>query len=130
LAKYQISKSFVFSPFVDYFWNYNQNDIFLNESQEERAFSELQRFEEKIHFEISNFSCLLNKTGKIFESENVRSGGFKFYVIVKIQEHKRGLGIYLHCETDNDKKYIHFLINNEFIEKMYMINLGIFLGVF
>jgi hypothetical protein len=48
----QISKSFVFSPFVDYFWNDNQNDIFLNESQEERAFSELQRFEEKIHFEI------------------------------------------------------------------------------
>lgn len=48
----QMSKSFVFSPFVDYFWNDNQNDIFLNESQEERAFSELQRFEEKIHFEI------------------------------------------------------------------------------
>nr|BDA97728.1 envelope membrane protein [Rhodomonas sp. NIES-698]BDA98694.1 envelope membrane protein [Rhodomonas sp. NIES-1730] len=48
----QVSKSFVFSPFVDYFWNDNQNDIFLNESQEERAFSELQRFEEKIHFEI------------------------------------------------------------------------------
>ena len=42
----------IFSPFIDYFWNDNQSDIFLNASQEERAFSELQRFEEKIHFEI------------------------------------------------------------------------------
>src|SRR5210317_1315844 len=48
----QVSKSFVFSPFIDYFWSDTQSDIFLNESQEERAFSELQRFEEKIHFEI------------------------------------------------------------------------------
>ena len=48
----QISRNFVFSPFIDYFWNDNQSDIFLNASQEERAFAELQRFEEKIHFEI------------------------------------------------------------------------------
>ena len=48
----QVSKSFVFSPFIDYFWSDTQSDIFLNESQEERAFCELQRFEEKIHFEI------------------------------------------------------------------------------
>lgn len=48
----QLSKSFIFSPFIDYFWNEKNNAIFLNASQEERAFSELQRFEEKIHFEI------------------------------------------------------------------------------
>jgi hypothetical protein len=48
----QLSKSVIFSPFIDYFWNEKQTDIFLNASQEERAFSELQRFEEKIHFEI------------------------------------------------------------------------------
>lgn len=48
----QLSKGVVFSPFIDYFWNEKRLDIFLNASQEERAFSELQRFEEKIHFEI------------------------------------------------------------------------------
>ena len=48
----QVTKNFVFSPFIDYFWSDTQSDIFLNESQEERAFSELQRFEEKVHFEI------------------------------------------------------------------------------
>jgi hypothetical protein len=48
----QVSKNFIFSPFIDYFWNEKTNTVFLNASQEERAFSELQRFEEKIHFEI------------------------------------------------------------------------------
>nr|YP_009500299.1 chloroplast envelope membrane protein [Gracilariopsis heteroclada]AXE43461.1 chloroplast envelope membrane protein [Gracilariopsis heteroclada] len=48
----QTSKSFVFGPLVNYLWNRDENIIFLNQSQEERAFAELQRFEEKLHFEI------------------------------------------------------------------------------
>nr|ARO91181.1 heme binding protein cemA [Flintiella sanguinaria] len=48
----QLSKSLIFNPAVDYFWNKNATPIFLNPSQEERAFSELQRFEERINFEI------------------------------------------------------------------------------
>lgn len=48
----QISKKLLFSPFVNYIWNKNNQSIFLNHSQEERAFAELQRFEEKLHFEI------------------------------------------------------------------------------
>lgn len=48
----QLSKSFVFGPCINYFWNQQNHNIFLNESQEEKAFAELQRFEEKLHFEI------------------------------------------------------------------------------
>nr|YP_010338178.1 chloroplast envelope membrane protein [Erythrolobus coxiae]UNJ17763.1 chloroplast envelope membrane protein [Erythrolobus coxiae] len=48
----QLSKSLLFNPMIDYFWNKEVTPIFLNPSQEERAFSELQRFEEKINFEI------------------------------------------------------------------------------
>ena len=48
----QLSKNFIFNPCINYFWNQNKHSIFLNASQEERAFSELQRFEEKLHFEI------------------------------------------------------------------------------
>ena len=48
----QVSKTLIFGPAVDYFWNRYQPDIFLNESQEERAFAELQRYEERVHFEI------------------------------------------------------------------------------
>nr|YP_010337357.1 chloroplast envelope membrane protein [Pulvinaster venetus]UNJ16942.1 chloroplast envelope membrane protein [Pulvinaster venetus] len=48
----QLSKSLVVGPCVDYCWNHYKPNIFLNSSQEERAFSELEQFEEKIHFEI------------------------------------------------------------------------------
>jgi len=48
----QISKIFLLDPIITYFWNKNSNYVFLNESQEERAFADLQRFEEKIHFDI------------------------------------------------------------------------------
>lgn len=48
----QLSKYFIISPFINYFWNHNEYNIFLNDSQEERAFAELARFEEKLHFNI------------------------------------------------------------------------------
>nr|YP_009398237.1 Envelope membrane protein [Thaumatella adunca]ARW67423.1 Envelope membrane protein [Thaumatella adunca] len=48
----QLSKTFFLDPLINYLWNNNSSYIFLNHSQEERAFAELQRFEEKLHFEI------------------------------------------------------------------------------
>eukprot|EP00741_Cyanophora_paradoxa_P021442 tig00021352_g20699.t1 len=44
-------KTFVFGPIVDMRQS-QQSEIFLNETMEERAFSELQRFEERLHFEM------------------------------------------------------------------------------
>lgn len=48
----QATKNFFLGPVIDYLWNAEDPNLFLNESQEERAFAELQRFEEKIHFEV------------------------------------------------------------------------------
>lgn len=48
----QLSKILLFGPCVDYYWNHYKPEMFLNLSQEERAFAELQQFEERIHFEI------------------------------------------------------------------------------
>ena len=48
----QVVKNFFLGPIIDYAWNIEDPNLFLNESQEERAFAELQRFEEKVHFEI------------------------------------------------------------------------------
>lgn len=48
----QIPRSVVFEPLIESFLTNNQLDIFLNSSQEERAFAELKRFEEKIRFEL------------------------------------------------------------------------------
>lgn len=58
----QATKNFFLGPIIDYAWNIEDPNLFLNESQEERAFAELQRFQEKIHFEIL--------IGKIPEASN------------------------------------------------------------
>lgn len=56
----QAAKNFFLGPVIDYIWNIEDPNLFLNESQEERAFSELQRFEEKTHFEV-----LIGKTPQV-----------------------------------------------------------------
>nr|QCI04397.1 Envelope membrane protein [Antithamnion hubbsii] len=56
----QLSKSFIVGPLVDYFWNKHNHDIFINKSQEERAFAELERFEEELHFDM-----LIGKLGQL-----------------------------------------------------------------
>nr|WGH13744.1 Envelope membrane protein [Lophurella pseudocorticata] len=48
----QISKISILDPLINHLWNRNSSNIFLNRSQEERAFADLQRFEENLHFEI------------------------------------------------------------------------------
>lgn len=58
----QGSKHLIISPMVNYFWNQQHHSIFLNKSQEERAFAELQLFEEKIYFEM-----LIGKSGYVSE---------------------------------------------------------------
>nr|YP_009397831.1 Envelope membrane protein [Sonderella linearis]ARW67017.1 Envelope membrane protein [Sonderella linearis] len=48
----QISKNFFLDPIINNFWNKNSAYIFINNSQQERAFADLQRFEEQLHFDI------------------------------------------------------------------------------
>lgn len=47
----EISKAVLFKPVIEYFWNKNQPEIFLNHSQQERAFQQLKNFEEQLYFE-------------------------------------------------------------------------------
>lgn len=46
-----LSKQFLFKPAVEYIWNTQQSTIFLNISQEKRAFQQIENFEEKLYFE-------------------------------------------------------------------------------
>jgi hypothetical protein len=46
-----ISKFFLITPLVDYIWNCQQHEIFLNTYQQNRALFELRAFEEKLYFE-------------------------------------------------------------------------------
>lgn len=47
----ELSKTIIFKPLIEYFWNKNQTEIFLNHSQQERAFQQLKDFEEQLYFE-------------------------------------------------------------------------------
>ena len=67
----QISKSFIIGPIIDYLWNQHEHSIFINESQEERAFAELERFEEKLHFDI--LIGKLNNTSQINVNNQIRN---------------------------------------------------------
>ena len=44
-------KALVFTPIIEHFWNSHQSEIFLNQYQEKRAFSEMHDFSEKMFFE-------------------------------------------------------------------------------
>ena len=46
-----LSKLFFITPFVEYIWNTQQNEIFLNIEQQNSALAELKFFEEKMYFE-------------------------------------------------------------------------------
>jgi len=46
------SKVFVFGPLIDYWWQKQEFTIFLNPSQQIRAFEELQTYEENLRFDI------------------------------------------------------------------------------
>lgn len=47
----ELSKVIFFKPLIEYLWNKTQHEIFLNHSQQERAFQELKNFEEQLYFE-------------------------------------------------------------------------------
>ncbi|MEM5838691.1 hypothetical protein AAHH59_10225, partial [Pediococcus acidilactici] len=47
---HQLSKQIIVGPLVDQFRDREENAIFLNDEMEERAFVEMQRFEERIKF--------------------------------------------------------------------------------
>lgn len=46
-----LARTYVLKPLTEYLWNTQQTEIFLNGYQENRAFSELHDFEEKLFFE-------------------------------------------------------------------------------
>ena len=69
LASY-FAKSAIFLPLAKYVWNTQQNEIFLNSYQEDRAFLEMQEFEEKIFFE-SLISEAKEKPLNVFDDTSV-----------------------------------------------------------
>lgn len=47
----QLAKAVLLTPAIEYLWNTQQKEIFLNSYQEDRALQEIQNFSEKAYFE-------------------------------------------------------------------------------
>lgn len=47
----QLAKTILLTPAIEYLWNTQQKEIFLNSYQEDRALHEIQNFSEKAYFE-------------------------------------------------------------------------------
>nr|YP_010987480.1 envelope membrane protein [Hydrocytium acuminatum]WOR09525.1 envelope membrane protein [Hydrocytium acuminatum] len=59
-----LTKNYIFKPFIDYYWQQQQKQIFLNFDLEEHAFVEIRNFEEKIYFESFTESKTSTKLAK------------------------------------------------------------------
>lgn len=74
-------KNFLLIPLTENFWNTQQSEIFLNSYQQDRAFTELKKFQEKLYFEYllndleifptESFSNKLYKNSKFSIDENL-----------------------------------------------------------
>ena len=60
-----LAKTFFLNPATEYLWNTQQNEIFLNSYQEDRALREMEDFSEKVYFE-----SLLNEEATVSLAED------------------------------------------------------------
>jgi len=74
-------KTFVIQPLIYKYWSQETSKIFLNSSQEEKALTELKKFERKIQFEV-----LLGKTPEL--SSNIVEQKVKDKAIALSQKYK------------------------------------------
>ena len=115
-------KNFLLIPVTENLWNSQQPEIFLNSYQQERAFHELQKFQEKLYFDYlltdiekplgTNFFDLpINKTkARVYEKN-------KITVNEKYSKYSYKLIESLNHKSFLNKSYFHLLsIDNTNIE--------------
>ena len=73
------SKSFLITPIIEYLWNQNDKQIFLNSYQQNRALTELKSFEEKIYFDslCDDKKYLFSSETNIFETTSDQKDLFR-----------------------------------------------------
>nr|ANB40239.1 chloroplast envelope membrane protein [Koshicola spirodelophila] len=64
-----LTKTYIFRPLIEYYWDGKQSEIFLNVELQERAFYEIHNFEEKMYFE----SLVKHNNKNSFFGENPNS---------------------------------------------------------
>ncbi len=118
-------KNFLLIPITENLWNTHQPEIFLNSYQQNRAFHELQKFEEKLYFEYllndMTFSTESNLDTKLFEKNNFMSDKF-----IKITDQKNFFSSYyfnkftinneVNINTSNFKKFVQQKLQHKTVE--------------
>jgi CemA family len=115
-------KNFLLIPVTENLWNRQQPEIFLNSYQQERAFHELQKFQEKLYFDYlltdiekplgtNSFDLPINKTeARVYEKD-------KITVNEKYSKYSYKLIESLNHKSFLNKSYFHLLsIDNTNIE--------------
>ena len=83
LLTQQFSKNIIISPIVDYFRTQTDAEVFLNLEMEEDALHELQRFDERLRFEV-----LIGKVAPLDELEIEETVREKAFEIEEVYRHR------------------------------------------
>lgn len=108
-------KNFLLIPVTENLWNKQQPEIFLNSYQQERAFHELQKFQEKLYFDYllndiekpldtNSFDLSINKAEAIFSDKD------KIKVNEKHSKYSSRLIESLNHKSFLNKSYFNLLI--------------------
>lgn len=74
LTVHFLTKNLILTPLIEYLWNNNKNDIFLNSTQQEQALNELQDFENEIYFELLVAPQVSSNTEGKDNNKNIENG--------------------------------------------------------
>lgn len=102
-------KNILILPITEYFWNNLQSEIFINSSQQNRAFDQIQKYEEKLYFEkILNFSTIENIEDLV---ETVTSNNYQEEMMhLAIQYNQQSIISLTNCLSDIIAIIILFLL--------------------
>ena len=104
-----ILKLFVFGPFVQYWWQKQNINIFLNDSQQIRAFEELQLYEEQLRFEI----LIGKKTDLSIKNINLKIKNKANEIATQYNEESKNSIINILSDTLSLATFFALVLNNQ-----------------
>jgi hypothetical protein len=102
-------KLFIFGPFINYWWQKQNFDVFLNSSQQIRAFEELQSYEEQLRFEI-----LIGKQENLsVKTINTKIKNKANELAKQYNEESKSALINILCDTLSLATFVSLILNNQ-----------------
>ena len=103
------TKNIVLLPITEYLWNTQQTEIFLNSYQENRAFVEMQDFEEKLFFESLIEKKSYNEITNQLKEVNQNYSSLPVFPKLKVEKEPSPMAREIHDRTKNENLKKNFL---------------------